>query len=661
MRLLSVAFLLLCNIIAFAQEDSIPKGPRVALGDPTWIAPSLREKISMGLFPLKEPTKGNIQISGDYRFFSTYTRHFDPYLLNPTINDTVLPRNLFIGDDSQLPSLTLNVSGRSALFSSWGFDLYVFQFLNGAIGPTYGNQVPDSLRPDIQYPLTGVRLGGNLGMLLGMNLYGSIQTKRGTLRARIGGIQWVNISDLTMASFRGYNRFILFERNPWDPSGAQLTTRYKQYFDQGSIDQDFRWGNRAFVGAVLEGADMPGRISFLGMIGKTELNGGFSQVPSFTYGGKVKKEFGAKNFVSLNTINSLSYTDSLARETFGFNVITTEFYYAFQDFVLRGEIGAGKYFSPTNNKGWAELGQIKFQTPRRGWWPSFEVHAYRVSPHVVNNNALYWNTATREYRVNDIPAGQVGSTVLLQPFGSSMVRLGQITNNRKGISLNAEHGSKRLKFSGGTGFSSEIIAAAPVITYGNPVNQFTRSRLWRWVFPANVGPYNRYSDIFRDVFQTVNLSDDSSGIVVNRKHFAMAEAQIKYFTKFLGRDLFVFSLFQMGSVQRDWSPVLVTTEKAYIRQYSSEAELYYAITGGFLLNLYYGYERTIGNYLTDIDEESLRPRNQYGEGIGIGCDVDMGKNAKLYLRHRWFTFRDESFNLDRFRGRELTVEIKAFF
>ncbi len=620
-----------------------------------------RERLELGLFPKKDPGNSNIKISGDYRFFATYTRHLDRYLLNPTIGDTVLPRNIFIGDDSQLPSLTLNVAGRPNPRSSWGFDLYVFQFLTGVLNTTYGSQVADSLRPDIQYPLMGPRLGSTLGMLLGMNLYGSFETKRGTLRATVGGIQWVNLSDLTMASFRGYNRFVLWERNPWDPTGVGLSSRYKQYFDQGSIDQDMRWGNRAFVGATLQGSDMPGRTSFTAMIGKTEINGGFSQVPSFTYGGKFKKDWGAGDFAAINTINSLTYTDSLARETFGFNVVTGEWHIGFKGYLFTGEAGVGRYFSPTNDEGWKPLFQTKFRTPRRGRIPSFEIHTYYIDPAVVNNNALYWNTATPEFRVNDIPAGQVGSTVLLQPFGSSMVRLGQITNNRQGVNINAETGGKKLKFSGGIGFSSEITPAAEVITFGNPVNQFTRSRLWRWIFPPNVGPYNRYSDIFRDVYQTVNLSDDSSGVVVNRKYFSVAEAQIKYYTKFLGRDLFVFSLLQMGSVQREFSPVVVTNEKAYIRQYAAEFETYYAITGGFLLNLYYGYERTLGNYLTDLDEETLRPRYQYGEGVGVGCDIDMGKNTRLYLRHRWFYFRDESFNLDRFRGRELTVEIKAFF
>ena len=85
------------------------------------------------------------------------------------------------------------------------------------------------------------------------------------------------------------------------------------------------------------------------------------------------------------------------------------------------------------------------------------------------------------------------------------------------------------------------------------------------------------------------------------------------------------------------------------------------ISRGFLLNGYFGIERTLGNYLTDIDEITRRPRNQYGQGFGLGCDIDMGKNARLYIRHRWYSFKDTSFELDQFKGRELTVELKAFF
>jgi hypothetical protein len=163
------------------------------------------------------------------------------------------------------------------------------------------------------------------------------------------------------------------------------------------------------------------------------------------------------------------------------------------------------------------------------------------------------------------------------------------------------------------------------------------------------------------VYQAVNLSDDSSGVVVNEKHFNMMEAQIKYKVKLFGKELFVFSMLQANSASRDWSPITVFNEDAYVRQYVSEVEAYWAIRPGVLINTYFGYERTLGNYLTDINNETFRPRNQTGRGIGAGMDIDLGKNTRLYFRHRWYSFEDKSFELDQFNGRELTVELKAFF
>lgn len=618
--------------------------------------------MEIGMMPKKDPGGlKNLQVSGFYRFYGTYQRQIDPYLLNAVINDTARGRNIFIGDDSQLPNLLLNVSGKPSDKTSWGFDIMMFQFLTGAIGTSYGKQVPDSLRPPVQTPLLGTRLGANMGLNLGMNLNGKFKTKVGQLSVNAGGIQWVSISDLTMASFRGYNRFMLYERNPWDPTGLHLASRYDQYFQQGSIDQDTRWGNRAFFGLVLQGAEMPGGLSFLLMAGKTELNGGFDPYPNYSYGGKIRKSLGAKNFVGINSINSRAATDSLSRDFFGFNVITTEFNFEYHGFSLKGEAGGGKYYSPDHNAGWGELLQFKFATPAQKKLPQAELHYYRISPKVVNNNAIYWNTSVTEYRVNNIPAGSTGSSALLIPTGSSMVRLGQMTNNRQGLNLNVQQSTKHFSFSGGLGFASEITPAASVITYTHPVNNVTRSRFWRWTFPSGVGPYQRYNSIYRDVYETVHLSDDSSNVVVYEKHFNMMEAQIKYKGKFLGKDLFIFSLLQANSASRAWSPITVFNEEAYIRQYISEVEAYWALRPGMLINFYYGYERTLGNYLTDINNETFRPRNQTGRGIGAGMDIDLGKNTRLYFRHRWYRFADTSFELDQFNGRELTVELKAFF
>ncbi|MEY3398604.1 MAG: hypothetical protein RL220_1198 [Bacteroidota bacterium] len=649
MRILLITALLFCAVsigIRAQERDSV----------------LVKSPPEYGLMPKVEPTGlRSLQVSGYYRFYATYQRQLDPYLLNPIIGDTALPRNIFIGDDSQLPNLLLNVSARTSEKTFWSFDLMMFQFLNGNIGTAYTGQVADSLRPDIQRPLLGTRLGSNLGMLLGMNMSGNFDTEVGNINVTVGGIQWYAMSDLTMASFKGYNRFLLFERNPWDPMGMGMSDRYNQFFEEGSITQDTRWGNRAFHGIVLKGSNMPGKTSFDILLGKTELNGGFALSPNMSYGGKIKKDFGKGKFVSINSLNSSSSTDSLSLDTYGFHMLTAEFAWMVSGYSIKGELGGGNYFSPTNTGDWGEALQLKFATPATGHKLQGELHYYRISADVVNNNALFWNTATSEYRVNDIPAGSVGSTAVLQPFSSAMVRLGQMTNNREGLNLNLQANLKKFRFSGGLGFATELEPSAAVITFGHPVNNFTRSRFWRWIFPAGVGPYSRYSDIFRDTYDTVELLDDSSGTVIHAKHFNMMEAQVKYRTKLFGKDFFIFSLLQANSSSRKWSPVTITNEDAYIRQYIAEFELYYALRPGWLINGYYGFERTLGNYWTDIDEITGRPRNQTGEGIGCGLDIDMGKNVRFYVRHRWYYFRDQSFELDRFRGRELTLEMKAFF
>lgn len=616
----------------------------------------------IGVLPKEEPDPlRKVTISGFYRFFATHTRQFDPYILNPVINDTVLSNSLFIGDDSQLPNLQLNISGRPSDKTMWSFDIFAFQFMNGDIGETYGAQVPDSIRPSFQDPISSARLGSTMNLNLGINFTGSRETSVGTFTLRAGGIHWVNLSDLTMASFRGYNRFTLFERNPWDPVGTSVDARYKTYYNEGGINQDTRWGNRAFKGVILDGVALPGDISFTTMFGKSEFNGGFSTLPNFTYGGKIKKLTSGTDFISINTINAHSWADSLALEEVGFHLVTGEISQTIHGFNLHAEGGSGEYFSPEWSEGWGGLVSATLTTPKHKTIPQVSLHYFYISPKVINNNSIFLNTAIAEYNPSSIPAGTIGSTAVLQPFGSSMLRLGQMANNRQGLDMNIEHSWKKFRFNVGLSTQSELEPIASTITYSHPVNQLTRSRMWRWVFPSNVGPYERYNVIYRDVYEVVNLSDDSSGQVVNKKFFNIFEPQVKYTTKVFNKDLYVYYIGFFSSVQRDWSAMLVTNEEAYIRQYVNELELYYQLSDILMVSGYAGIERTLGNYLTDINEETRRPRNQTGTGYGAGVDINLGKNAFLYVRNRWFFFEDESFPLDTFRGQETMVELKIFF
>lgn len=623
---------------------------------------SLKNAPQVGLFPKEENTKlYRFGVGGSYRFFGTYTQMETPYLLNDVIDDFTKEKNIFIGDDSQLPNLTLNLSGRPTINTAWGFDLYAFQFIDGQVSQAYSDQVAFAALPTIHEPLAGTRLGGSMGLLLGMNLYGSHSTEYGSFNVGFGGLQWVSLSDLTLGSFKGYNRFTLFERNPWDPIGGTIKERYEKFYSEGNINQDARWGERGFQGLNIAATSLPGGLSAQFLYGKTDISGGFLTIPNTSFGGKISKTFTKGTTLSINSFNNRTYLDSLANDVIGFNVITGQASTTIKDIKLSVEAGLGEYLSPLHDLGWGELASAKIQFPKKVTFIPVELHAFRISPNVINNNAIFWNTAIVEARNNTLPAGSIGSTNVLQPFASAMAPIGAMTNNRQGLNLNTEIDIQRLKLSVALGAAGEIEARSNQITYSHPVNQLTRSRMWRWNFPTNVGPYGRYNVAFRDAYETVNLTDDSLGQAVVAKKFSVMEIQGKYSNKLFYRDFYIFMLNRYSSAQNFWSPITVFNSSAYVRHYSNEIEAYYQVRKRLVLTAYAGYERIIANYDTEVDTESFKPRNQEGIGIGIGCDIDLGKNTGLFIRHRWFQFEDRNFQKDQFSGQETVVELKAYF
>jgi hypothetical protein len=615
-----------------------------------------------GLFPKeKEGELYQIKANGFYRFFGTHLLMNDPYILDQGSNTVTKRNTLFIGDDTQLPNLLVNISGRPNKKVSWGFDLFAFQFLDGNINPTYnGPQATENL-PPVWNPLSGERLGQNMGLNLGLNLYGSYLTDIGTFNVRMGGIHWFSMSDLTLGGFTGYNRFTLYERNPWDPIGKDIGTRYRQMYEYGAVNQDLRWGERAFQGAIVEGINLPNGWSFAGLYGKTELAGGFLSIPNINYGGKVKKDYGKNSSIAINTLNNLTWVDSLNTQEVGFNMVTAEWNTSYAGSDIQAEVGAGRYISPFQDYDWGEAITAKILATEDILPIPIELHYYRISPNVVNNNAIFWNTSVQEVQPTNPGDAGTQSANLLLPFASSMVAIGQMTNNRTGLNLNTEVKVGKVKVSAGYGVSSEINAYQNGITFSHFVNQLTRSRFWRWEFPQNVGPYSRYNKVYRDAFQRVTVTDDEMGRPVNPKKFNQLEIHAKYRTKLNYRTFYAFFLGRYNTAQPELSIIPKFNEEAYIRQYNSELEMYYQVSDPVYLNTYLGYERVLGNYQTMLDEESFRPLNQTGYGIGLGADISLGRNAGLFFRHRWFYFEDESFSADQFGGQETLVELTVYF
>jgi hypothetical protein len=582
---------------------------------------------TVGLFPKKLQTvMDNISVSGYYRFLGCYTAMENQYAEFGAIK-----KRVFLGDDSNIPQLMLNIGGRPTKNTSFSTDLFLWT------------------------PLTGSTTDYSKGLNLGVNLTGTHSTKYGTFGIKTGGIHWYTLSPMTFASNTGYNRFSVFERNPWDPNTATLIGRYRKYYSDGALSQDERWGQQAFQGFIFDGNNLPKGFSFAFMHGKSQFNGGTLPTPNTLTAGKIKKTFG-NNFVSANGISSRTFTDSLARLAIGYNLFTSEFKWAFGPVTVLGEVGAGNYFSPSTQGQWGEAIDVKVQFSRELTKFPIEVRYYQISPKVINNNGIFWNTSVSEYNDAFATAETPGSQTPLIPFASSLVSIGQLTNNRRGIILNTDLDYKKHKLTLGYSASAEIIGLSDKITYGHVANNLALSRFWRWAFPAGVGPYGNLSKIYRGVYETLEITDS-----ISAKGFNAIEISYKTEFKLFGRELLVFYLGGLHSVQRDFSALPKYSQKAYLQSYNNQLEFYYLLFPKVILSNYFGYDRIIANENTVLDAVSGKAKNQRGYSYAIGLDIQLAKNTGLYVRQRWMNYQDYNFSLDQYKGMETTVELKIFF
>ncbi|MFT6923019.1 MAG: hypothetical protein ACJA1C_002027 [Crocinitomicaceae bacterium] len=584
---------------------------------------------SGGLFPKKyESGLKNISISGYYRFLGAYSSMKTQYPEMGEINNRV-----FLGDDSNLPQLSTTITVVPTKNTMFSTDLYIWT------------------------PMTGSEEDYVQGLLLGINLAGSHSTKYGTFGVKTGGIHWYKLSPMTFAANTGYNRYSLFERNPWDPNTRKTFERYETFYENGSLSQDERWGQQAFHGFIFEGSDLPHGFSFNFMQGKSQLNGGTTPTPNNMTGGRIAKKFG-NNSVSINGIRSKTYSDSLAKELIGFNMITSEFQVNLaKNIKLSGEIGAGNYFSPTSESKWGEAVDVKLNFGKELTFFPIEVRYFQVSPNVINNNGVFWNTSIEEYAPEQlVDPLEGGQAPLLFPFASSLISIGQMTNNRRALILNTDLKFKRHKVTLGYSMASEIEARSSRITYGHPANNLALSRFWRWGFPTDVGPYGNLNKIYRGVYESMNITDS-----VSAKGFNSIEVSYKTYFKVFNRKVMLFYLGGFHTVQRDFSVLPKFSKESYLQSYNHQLEFYYELAPRISLSNYLGYDRIYGGDNTEVDVVTQAPKNQQGISYAIGLDLQLSKNVGLYLRQRWMTYQDFSFELDQYKGSETTVELKIFF
>jgi hypothetical protein len=62
-----------------------------------------------------------------------------------------------------------------------------------------------------------------------------------------------------------------------------------------------------------------------------------------------------------------------------------------------------------------------------------------------------------------------------------------------------------------------------------------------------------------------------------------------------------------------------------------------------------------------VNRPTNKPRDQEGQNIGFSADMSLGNSMGLFLRHRWFDYRDKNFADEKFIGYETVVELKVIF
>lgn len=453
---------------------------------------------------------------------------------------------------------------------------------------------------------------------------------------------------------RGFNRFSSFDRNPWEPV-LNAGVRNQNYYELGALRQDVRWLQQAFQGLILEGTKLGHDMEFSLLLGKTQNNGGGSPaylsgaIPNFSYGGRLLKNFGT-NWLAYNHFTSSTSIDSIKTDkvtTYSLN--TLEYKTEVNKIAMTGEVGFGQFQSPITTLTGGVGGNVRFYAPPSVTYVPLDVQFYYLDKSFVNVNGSFINSSFKDANPTSI--------YYTQPFAAPLTNVGGMTNNRTGLNFNTEVGNNNYKLDVGLGFSRELESLSNQLSYGHNVNGLSWSR-FGWP-GSGIGPYKRINCLFRYVSETVNLNYAPGA--APKKNFSTLEVHGKMKHEVGGRDLIFFYLGSYNSIQDHFSAIPDVSENSWIRAYYHEFDVQYPLMRRVVAVGYYGIERIIGNYQTDLDENTGRPRNQTGNGYGLGLDFQLATATGLFIRQRWYDYKDANFSLDHFKGNETTVELKVYF
>jgi hypothetical protein len=647
------------------RRESLGDAPSIGLPsrysiNPTRLASGLTEQAEGEL--KERPQK--LTVFGYYRLF-LYGRN----MTTPYPNLAPFERTYSVGDGYREPMMSLNLLARPNGRSAFGTELFFFT-------PYFGTGTEDNV----------------FTLNLGLNFYGNFRTEIGKFGIRAGGIHWYNLSPFTVGVYQILDRFSIFDRTPWE--GVTNTLKYDNYFETGSVNVgDQRWNYQAFQGLIIDGAKLPGDLNFDLFWGKMQPNGGLpnaasdptvtiqnplqaGNVPtyqgfagdrrtlsSFITGGRLGRTFRGGNTVNYNLLYSQTALDSITRANWNFQVHSLSLDWTVSDINITGELAMGNFNGPQTSTDWGEALMLRVKVPREKTFLPLDLQLYQISKNFFNPNGEINTSANPEINENfpvEIAAGQ-GSV------GGLLTQVNQLAHNRRGVNLNTGWENGPLKLNFGWGLAAEIDTITTELSYVHRINGLALSRIYN-PFPANAvrattfGPYNRQFAFFRGVFERVRTTDlnPATAEALTRKFYNVVDLQAKFRTKVLDRNLYLFYLGNLNSASLAAKAWPTLDDESYLFVQYHELDIYYEIVPRFLLTGYLGLERAQGGRLTEWGE-NLLPRDQTGIGIGAGFDWTLSDATGLYFRYRYMEFEDRNFELDKYAGNEITIELKTFF
>jgi hypothetical protein len=577
----------------------------------------------------------NFTIDGSFQSL-IYARDF-----NTLFDGKQSQQKLVIGnnDGGEYRQMRLNFSGRPTTNTFFKTDMYIAPGMQG-----FGYNTSDKI-----------------GIEIGVNLEGQINTGNGNLFFKFGGTQFTKLSKLTLWSTENKGES-MFERSPWggfQPAG----TNYETYYSAGTMSRDFTWGNKFIQGFSADLTRLPYGLESKFVFAKTPNNGGQTSysktIPDMSYGGIIRKNFGL-NYIGINTFNAISKNDSINGRMIGYNDLTGDFSVTFlkKDMTLNGEVGNCQYhyiasdlsIQQSNGKA-ADFTLLSRHIAIKA---PLTLHYFYIQPKYVNLEAGY-NTF-----LQNAASSFNGQGANVSPVGAYMSDVDLINGNRQGGDLRTELNIHGLKVNFAAGMSKEVDHLTNVLSYSHRINNIMFARVY--AYQTGMGPAASMNTTYRSYYETSSINTADSNYKNNRLNFSVMECNLKYKLNLFNKPVYMFYLTSFTSAQDFASATPVLTNKAYMRVQYHELEAYYKIMNKLALATYLGLETMKGNSMMQLGTNGTgKPTNVLGRGVGVGFDYDVSDVANFYVRSRWFDYNDKNNTYYQYKGFETTLELRIYF